>query len=430
MKNPYRVRLQILGIKVNDEKEYYEISESFENTQKEFSLNHNGQSLGIYMNRLEYYIRNNYMKEGKEVKGKLIFMDKSNVLIIDDNFIKLDGQFFYKNQNSCEILIIRLKIQIFYQEQIKFQNFFGKYKFGEKEFKRKHSVKKMNQPQYPQIDIAILQSHPIVNQEEKHVSLVCYYEDIYNFKKKISDLNKKVYISYYLSQQSKFELGIKIQSKDYSYYISCEGFQIVISFSSLLEKQLRVYNNMQLQQQLIRILKCQIMQVYSISNGYMKIYYQIQLYWIVQQVKQQVQDRLGDSNNQYGCSHSQRKACKELFAYSGLCFYHLADCKCQESILIQDQLSHLWGTDSNEKFLKVNNSIKNQLKDEQIQEIYQKNQMNFLKMAFLKYAAVNQQKKLKIMLSLRFNIQNQKNFKYFNLILIKPKFLKMLSKVI
>jgi len=41
-------------------------------------------------------------------------VDIFDLLCTDNNFIKLDGQFLFKDENSLSPLIIRLKVQIYY----------------------------------------------------------------------------------------------------------------------------------------------------------------------------------------------------------------------------------------------------------------------------------------------------------------------------
>ncbi|CAD8165050.1 unnamed protein product [Paramecium pentaurelia] len=441
MKTPFCIRLQILGIQPNDETEYFENPDSFELSQKVFPLNNNGQSLGIYLNRLEYYIKKNYVQEGKLVKGKLIytfynyntqqFVDIFDLLCTDNNFIKLDGQFLFKDENSLSPLIIRLKVQIYYQEFIRFQHFLENLELEKKNLynnieKAKVELNNNNenlinfkmrvnqlkqcyqiQPQYPEIDIAILYSHPLVNQDEKRVNPVQYYDDISNFKKKISALNKKV--TYLITQATKENLRWVLKYNPKIIHIIAHGENDTNKLNQYLQFENNCTDDFVYREDLQQIMKdskkslvflaccyageiAKNIQQYATTIAVDKelkmlddagIYYFQSLYENLlqkktlqeshEEAKKNVVVQLGDKNFQCCHCHSHREACKEIFGkQSDLCFKHKSICKCEEQDKIKDKLSHIWGQGQNEKCKEVCEAILNQIEEQSYKELIKK----------------------------------------------------------
>ncbi|CAD8072665.1 unnamed protein product [Paramecium primaurelia] len=438
MKTPFCIRLQILGIQPNDETEYFENPDSFEFNQKVFPLNNNGQSLGIYLNRLEYYIKKNYLQEGKLVKGKLIytfynyntqqFVDIFDLLCTDNNFIKLDGQFLFKDENSLSPLIIRLKVQIYYQEFLRFQHFLENLELEKKNLynnieKAKVELNNNNenlinfkmrvnqlkqcyqiQPQYPEIDIAILYSHPLVNQDEKRVNPVQYYDDISNFKKKISALNKKV--TYLITQATKENLRWVLKYNPKIIHIIAHGENDTNKLNQYLQFENNCTDDFVYREDLQQIMKdskkslvflaccyageiAKNIQQYATTIAVDKelkmlddagIYYFQSLYENLlqkktlqeshEEAKKNVVVQLGDKNFQCCHCHSHREACKEIFGkQSDLCFKHKSICKCEEQDKIKDKLSHIWGQSENEKCKEVCEAILNQIVEQSYKEL-------------------------------------------------------------
>ncbi|CAD8123707.1 unnamed protein product [Paramecium sonneborni] len=462
MRNPFRIRLQILGIMVNDEKEYFQNPGSFEKNQTVFPLNNNGQSLGIYLNRLEYYIRNNYMKEGKDIKGKLTFtffnyilnqfVDISDLFCIDDNFIKLDGQFFQKDENSPQVLIIKLKFQIYYQEYLKFQYFLESINLEKKNLeeniqqsKNKLTFNKDNliqfkqkidelqqiyqiQPQYPQIDIAILYSHPLVNQNDKRITPVQFHEDIQNFKQKISELNKKV--TYLITQANKVNLYWVLKYNPKIIHIISHGEHVSNKQCQYLQFEKNCMDDQVFTQDLERIMKnskkslvflacCFAGEIaknikehattiaidkelkmlddagiYYFQHLYQELLSNSTLQQSHEKAKEFVKKKLGAEDQQCCCSHSHRKACQDTFLQNGLCFFCLTktdDC-CRKSNQFQDKLSHVWGEDLNEKCKSLQKQIlkklkfegENKLQNEQLEKEFLEKLNNFAQNGILR----------------------------------------------
>lgn len=61
MKNPIIKRLLVLGIRKNDEIEYFENPDSFEENFKNFPLNTIGDLNGVYLYRLENFLRLHFL---------------------------------------------------------------------------------------------------------------------------------------------------------------------------------------------------------------------------------------------------------------------------------------------------------------------------------------------------------------------------------
>ncbi|CAD8101481.1 unnamed protein product [Paramecium primaurelia] len=435
MKTPFCVRLQILGIQQNDELEYFENPEIFEDSQHIFPLNIYAQSYGIYVIRLDYYIKKNFIKEEKIVKGKLIFtfynyitqqfVDIYDLLCTDNNFIKLDGQFWFKDENSISPLIIRLKLQIYYQEYLKYQNLlenieleknnlqgniekakteqrinnenFVNFKMKVNQLKQFYQI----QPQYPEIDIAILYSHPLVNQNEKRVSPVQYYDDIQNFKQRISALNKKV--TYLITQATKQNLRQVLKYNPKIIHIIAHGENDTNKLNQYLQFENNCTDDFVYREDLQQIMKeskksllflaccyageiAKNIQQYATTIAVDKelkmlddagIYYFSSLYENLlskktlqtshEEAKKNVEEQLGDKNFQCCHCHSHREACKEIFGkYNDLCFKHKSQCKCEESDKIHDKLSHLW--DSNYKCQDIFEVILNQVQEQKNKE--------------------------------------------------------------
>ncbi|CAK68073.1 unnamed protein product (macronuclear) [Paramecium tetraurelia] len=440
MKTPFCVRLQILGIQPNDEVEYFENPDAFENSQKVFPLNNNGQIYGIYVRRLEYYIKKNYVQEGKIVKGRLIytfynyitqqFVDIFDLLCMENTFIKLDGQFWFKDENALQPLIIRLRVQIHYQEYQRFQHFLENIELEKKNlynsiekakaeltinydnlnnFKmRVNQLKQCYQiqPQYPEIDIAILYSHPLVNQNQKRVNPVQYYDDISNFKKRISALNKKV--TYLITQATKENLRWVLKYNPKIIHIIAHGENDTNQLNQYLQFENNCTDDFVYREDLQLIMKdskkslvflaccyageiAKNIQQYATTIAVDKelkmlddagILYFSSLYENLlekktlqeshEEAKKKVEVELGEKNYQCCHSHSHRQTCKDVFGKTNdLCFGDKTQCECKKKSanLIKDRLSHLWGPDPKDQCKEVCEVILQQIKDQSQREL-------------------------------------------------------------
>lgn len=73
MKNPIIKQLLVLGLRKNDEVEYFENPDKFEEDFVNFPINTIGDVNGVYLNRLENFLRLHYLHQKKKFLGTITY---------------------------------------------------------------------------------------------------------------------------------------------------------------------------------------------------------------------------------------------------------------------------------------------------------------------------------------------------------------------
>ncbi|CAD8117084.1 unnamed protein product [Paramecium primaurelia] len=399
MRNPKKVKVILFGLKKFDEYNYFSDTQAFIERVKppDFPLNQIGQSQGILLSRLENYvqIKTNYLNKGIEGKFMFSFYNHNTKTFYDMNTLLKDGSnFIFLNLEFCDDqkpLLVRLVFiinrEILNQLQIdlvknkeklsylnqKILELYKKLQFESQLLNQINEeiniIKDQDQYQKEKYDIAILYSHPVVDQdpeEEDKYFPVNFNEDISLFLNLIKELNIK--ISYYITQATKQNLYKVLRQNPKIIYISCHGnlddnMETCLEYEKELKelKELELKDdryccieqvtetdisnilNQQLLKRALVFLSCchsgNIAEIFhqqgyptvgidkrlklgeKAANSYFQSFYEkllqtqqdLQLKECHDQAKKQVQQDLGKKDFQYCESHKHTQKCKKLF---------------------------------------------------------------------------------------------------------------------